>query len=187
MKNFLLGILILLAGCTAQKKDIPKRIKETKNLTVYPEDAEPDSSVELIRETTFEVPDNISMNWYDSIAGYSWLAGIEVGDSGRVFIGDRKRFAIHVFDSDGRYLRSLGQKGRGPGEFLGIGTMQIVSNRLFVFDYAQYKISIYHWILLKSPRWQVLELIRLIWINLKNWPDGFKAHLRGLETMGHCW
>jgi hypothetical protein len=42
---------------------------------------------------------------------------IEVDAAGRIYVLDHQARAIRVFDRNGRYVRSLGREGEGPGEF----------------------------------------------------------------------
>jgi len=60
-----------------------------------------------------------------------------------VFIADNSATKIHVFDSDGKYLESIGGKGTGPGQYRGITDMKMVSNKLYVFDFLQFRTTIY--------------------------------------------
>lgn len=144
MKNFFIGIAFLFVGCTVQNVDIPKHIKETENLVVYSEEAEPDYSIDLEEESFFKAPDKYSLNWFDeTVTLYSWLESIEVDDSGRVFIADNSATKIHVFDGEGNYRTSLGGKGSGPGEYLGITDTEIVSNNLHVFDFMGFRTTVY--------------------------------------------
>ncbi|NGP87729.1 6-bladed beta-propeller [Fodinibius halophilus] len=144
MKNLLIWILFVLVGCTAQKEDIPKHIKGTENLVVYSGDMPPTASVDLVREATFEAPDKYSLKWHDdTVSFYSWLESIEVDTSGRVFIADNDATKIHVFDPAGNYLKSLGRKGSGPGEFQSITNTQIGSSSLYVFDFRGFRTTVY--------------------------------------------
>lgn len=43
--------------------------------------------------------------------------GLSVDQEGRIFISDGRRQLVHVLDSAGRMLRTLGRAGDGPGEF----------------------------------------------------------------------
>jgi len=144
-KNLFIGILLFLAGCTVHpQKDIPEHIRGVKNLAVFSRDTEPTTSIKLVKEATFEAPDKYSLDWYDqTVSFYSWLAGIEIDDAGRVFIADNKATKIHVFSSDGKYLQSIGDKGTGPGEYRGITDTRIVSNKLYVFDFLQFRTTVY--------------------------------------------
>jgi hypothetical protein len=43
---------------------------------------------------------------------------------GNIYIADRASLTIKVFDTDGTYMRSIGGRGRGPGEFMQINLMR---------------------------------------------------------------
>jgi len=49
-----------------------------------------------------------------------------VDDVGNFYISDRMDYHVKVFDGSGRYLRTVGRRGQGPGEFDGLGTLSIV-------------------------------------------------------------
>ena len=40
-----------------------------------------------------------------------------IGDNGNVFILDRAEYQLLIFSPDGEHLRTIGRKGKGPGEF----------------------------------------------------------------------
>jgi len=42
---------------------------------------------------------------------------IEIGKNGLIYILDSGNNRIHVFDNSGKYIRTIGKKGQGPGEF----------------------------------------------------------------------
>lgn len=62
------------------------------------------------------------------------LGEVTIDNSDRVFIADRDRLVIHVYNPDGSYHTSLGRKGNGPGEFSGIGSIKIHSGMLYAAD-----------------------------------------------------
>lgn len=52
-----------------------------------------------------------------------------------IYISDRNMSKIRVFDKDGKFLKSLGRKGQGPGEMQNVTTMVIdKDDNLIVFD-----------------------------------------------------
>lgn len=56
-------------------------------------------------------------------------------NTGNIFIGDNDDMSIKIFSPVGRFLRTIGRKGAGPGEFERIGDMEILPDgRLLVFD-----------------------------------------------------
>ncbi|HRP07322.1 MAG TPA: 6-bladed beta-propeller, partial [Gemmatimonadales bacterium] len=42
---------------------------------------------------------------------------VALGDDGRLYVVESSPIGIMVFDSDGKYLRTIGRSGGGPGEF----------------------------------------------------------------------
>jgi hypothetical protein len=42
---------------------------------------------------------------------------VEVADDGRIYVFDRQVPALREFDAAGKYVRTLGRKGGGPGEY----------------------------------------------------------------------
>jgi len=42
---------------------------------------------------------------------------VRTDETGNIYVADRASKFIKVFDQDGNYIRSLGGRGRGPGEF----------------------------------------------------------------------
>ncbi|MXX59361.1 MAG: 6-bladed beta-propeller, partial [Rhodothermaceae bacterium] len=45
------------------------------------------------------------------------ISSFDVDSQGRVFVLDAQSQEIHVFDSDGAHIRTVGGRGTGPGEF----------------------------------------------------------------------
>jgi hypothetical protein len=68
-----------------------------------------------------------------------------VDDNGNFYITDSKENHIKVFDKSGRYLRTIGRPGQGPGEFDGIMGLSIVrtTGELAVNDVLQRRLSFF--------------------------------------------
>jgi len=71
------------------------------------------------------------------------VQGIAVDSKGRIYVGDLVNQKIHVFAKSGEYLKSIGKKGEGPGEFKIIGGLQIYDDTLFVYDWMLYRITVF--------------------------------------------
>jgi hypothetical protein len=70
----------------------------------------------------------------------------------RIYISDDSDLSVKVFDSQGKFLRSFGRKGSGPGEFEAIREMVILPDgRLLVTDDLQRRSSFF------SPEGQFLS------------------------------
>ena len=67
----------------------------------------------------------------------SSIGGIAVDSENRVYIIDRDDANVRVFEANGNYSRTIGQKGQGPGETQMPVFIQITSeNELAIYDYA---------------------------------------------------
>jgi 6-bladed beta-propeller len=81
----------------------------------------------------------------DTGDGYllSNIFDIEIGPSGQLFVGDAMAARVFVFDSTGRFRRSIGRRGYGPGEFQSPGSMGWLRDTLWVTDDAQLRVSFF--------------------------------------------
>ena len=69
---------------------------------------------------------------------------VSVDALGRLYVADGMTQVIHVFDSDGRFVRSFGGTGEGPGEFLEISGMTFDGRGdAWVWDPPQHRFSVY--------------------------------------------
>lgn len=75
---------------------------------------------------------------------FGQISAIAVDRLGRVYVADTYITDVRVFDSAGVYVRSLGRKGRGPGEFLWPdGLTWQNDSTLWVLDDANGRYSVY--------------------------------------------
>ena len=66
-----------------------------------------------------------------------------VSEDGLFYMFDQGNNRIAVFDSNGRYQRSIGRAGEGPGEFQGPRPMWLRNDTLAVFDIQQRRASLF--------------------------------------------
>lgn len=80
-------------------------------------------------------------------AEFEYLLGLPVsvceGPDGSLYVADRTSMDIRQFDRDGRYVRTIGSRGRGPGEFTRLLNIYTSDDRtsLFVLDGENRRIS----------------------------------------------
>ena len=73
------------------------------------------------------------------------IGAFDVDDSETIYISDWKESRIKIFDKNGVYLKTLGRKGQGPGEFERINRLQIINhNMLLVFDGNMKRLSLFN-------------------------------------------
>lgn len=63
------------------------------------------------------------------------IVGVRTDSLGNIYVADRETMNVRVFDRTGEYLRTIGSRGRGPGEFSHITSIHVDrKNRLIVAD-----------------------------------------------------
>lgn len=62
--------------------------------------------------------------------------------SGRVYVCDGKASNIKVFDADGKFLRTIGRQGQGPGEFKWPSMVHASANNLMVWERTSRRMSV---------------------------------------------
>lgn len=135
MMQWFLLLLILLWGCSPQKKEqLPTSLQKLKNLKVYSKKAKPAKTISFQKITVYGSTEKHLIGSKGDIA---------VDDSGRVFITDLQKMVINVFRSEGDFITQIGRKGRGPSEFIYIKSLQITNNHLYVYDFGQYKVTFF--------------------------------------------
>lgn len=66
---------------------------------------------------------------------------VKSGD--RIYVCDKKQSALHLFDLEGHFLRTLKRVGRGQGEYNDIFDFDVYKGRIFVCDISASRILIY--------------------------------------------
>ena len=67
---------------------------------------------------------------------------IAVDSRGRIFVGDQQASQIHAFGSGGEFIKSIGSKGEGPGEFSLLSDVRVgPGDSLYAFDLRRGRIS----------------------------------------------
>ncbi|TVP55872.1 MAG: 6-bladed beta-propeller, partial [Gemmatimonadales bacterium] len=59
---------------------------------------------------------------------FGLVTAIDVDSEGRIYVADRQAAEVRVFDRDGRFLRVIGSRGDGPGEYQQPDHLRITSN-----------------------------------------------------------
>lgn len=60
-----------------------------------------------------------------------------------IFIKDDANPVIFQFDKNGKYIKSIGQEGQGPGEYIKLGDFVVMGDSLYIDDMYGRKIIIY--------------------------------------------
>lgn len=140
-------VYFALVSCNSEAgSDIPQNVRQLENVRVFNFEPESVQKIELIPELKFGDTDDATIGMVERMSVFDQnriYKRIAADENGRVFIADIQQTEIHVFDSDGSWLQSLGRQGNGPGEFQHIGEIDIVSNQLYAIDAHQRKVNVF--------------------------------------------
>jgi hypothetical protein len=65
-------------------------------------------------------------------------------EKGLLFTAHEKEGIVRVFDANGKYLRSFGRKGQGPGEFSqGYGFLATIGDTTIVYNYSPWSLAFF--------------------------------------------
>lgn len=68
----------------------------------------------------------------DAEQSLTTIAGVSIGPDGLIFIAQPRDWNVRVHDAAGRFVRVIGRKGGGPGEFESISAVHWRSDTLYV-------------------------------------------------------
>lgn len=132
---------VLLAGDSLQGQEV--RIKTENGIPVVHNPKEPVPVKGQLSRLTLKPDFTIGLETEDPNYVFSGLQHVQVDDQEYIYAADWKETVIRVYDKSGKYVRSFGRKGQGPGEiglpfYLGIfqGNAVVVNdqtNGKFIF------------------------------------------------------
>ncbi|NBC67129.1 MAG: 6-bladed beta-propeller [Bacteroidetes bacterium] len=129
-------LLFLSTACSKSEEiEIPEKISEYENVSVFPADSEPQYTITLDRQTVYGDTEEIFLG--------SWLSAA-VDDRERVFIADHQNNVLHLYNPDGTYNRQIGQEGEGPGEYRSIQAIHTDQQYLHLMDSNLRRITRYN-------------------------------------------
>lgn len=125
-----------MAACSGEAEiEIPEDIAAMENVAVFPGDAEPRYNISFSREALFGDTDEIFI---------SSISGIDVDDSGNLFLADNSEGVIYAYDPNGNYRFTIGRRGEGPGEFNSVYQPTLKDGNLYVLDVQQQRASMFN-------------------------------------------
>src|SRR5688572_4630877 len=115
---------------------------QTQGVTVVSADNPPlwGTNIRLVRELRIGVADGAEEYMF---SGADRLATAVTPANGHIFVLDVGSSTVREFDSAGKYVRTFGRRGSGPGEIGRSGTIAVTGNSLLVYDQANRRLNIY--------------------------------------------
>ena len=73
---------------------------------------------------------------------YSQVAAVTVDENGTIYAVDVRTGGVRVYDANGRFQHTIGERGQGPGAFQGVSAMHVdARGRLLVADPREGRIT----------------------------------------------
>jgi hypothetical protein len=142
MKTFLLCFLILFSVCSCnkqQEKFMGIDVSQMEEIVIDAQNGiflPTDSCIEKMEYIKLETTD-------DNLIGK--ISQVLFADSLLVVVDADRAMSINVFDMKGRFKYTIGQKGRGPAEYITITNVALVPNKkqIALLDGPQHKVIHY--------------------------------------------
>jgi len=123
----------LIIGCTQPQKSYT--IEEVNGISKVI-----NSKQEII---PFELEPEVVIGNDESDLYFSRISQICEDENGNIYILDSGESAITVLDPDGKFIRKIGGKGKGPGEFIRPNSMMFTKNgNILISDTGNYRFQI---------------------------------------------
>lgn len=110
----LFSILLISTSCGKQKEEWKGKIEVEDGVIVVKNPKEP-----IYDESIFSLEEELTITGEEGKEGQMFMniVSIDVSEDGTIYVLDGKAANIKVFDSSGKFLKTIGRRGQGPGEF----------------------------------------------------------------------
>ncbi len=98
-------------------------------------------TIHYSQEKTFKKVFDLTENKKDENYLFWDPASFDIDEEGNIYVADTKNSRIQKYDESGKYIATFGQRGEGPGEFIYPYYIRISSNKIFIFDAGNIRIS----------------------------------------------
>ena len=138
---YLVLIVFIISSCTPKQEEVERIIEDgveviVNHLEPYQIKGEPNT---FTLEEDFVI-DTESENLAE--LGMDYMELFDVDPKGNIYIYSSEQ--LIKFDNKGHYVQTFGRKGQGPGEYIYIHTVRIVSGKISVFDEQNAKFIFYN-------------------------------------------
>ena len=126
-----ISAFMMLVSCQKQKAEWKGNIEEVDGVIVVKNPKEP-----MYGEDVFSLEEELSIGEVEGREEYMFtgIRSMVVDDAGRIYVLDRREPHVKVFDQNGTYIRTIGRRGQGPGEFTMPLSISITRQNEFVVD-----------------------------------------------------
>jgi len=111
-----LALLLLVPTGSSQAQSLPKwrgTIITEGDVTVVTNPDEP-----IYKTPIFELKEDLSLGGPRAIGDYAFgsIRNFVIDEQGSIYVLDGKNYRVQAFDDSGKFIRTIGRKGQGPGD-----------------------------------------------------------------------
>lgn len=159
---------VFFVSCGKQGTEWTGTIEAVDGVTVVKNPKEP-----VYSENILSLEEELSIGEAEGREEYifSRVRDVEVDKTGRIYALDSKEANVKVFDQDGNYIRTIGRKGQGPGEFQIPNDIYIDDkDKLYISDVENDRLSVFneHGDFVDSFNFNEYSVSKIIGVNKKN-------------------
>jgi hypothetical protein len=142
--NIKMAVFVLVLSSALAQQTPPWKGKITKDgdVTIVKNPKDP-----IHKEPILSLKEDFAIGGAQAKGEYALALprSLAVDKAGDLFILDVKESCIRVFDHSGKYLKTIGRKGQGPGEIGGASSMSLPpgSNELAVVDISNRRLAFF--------------------------------------------
>jgi len=165
LRSFIVVSTAIFAAFCAKDKNVWRgSIEEVNGVTIVRNPEEP-----IYEGNLFTAEEELSIGGEEGSDTYAFsdISHLTADDQGRIYALDRKESHVKVFDAEGRYLRTIGRPGQGPGDLNEPIFVYFLRNELLVTQYE--RLSFF------SPEGDLLRTVPMV----KETPTRARCNSRG--------
>jgi len=137
-----LSAFITLISFGGQKAEWKGTIKEEDGVTVVYNPQDP-----IYRNNIFYLEEELSIERISTKPKeemFQNIVSLVIDDAGNIYILDKKAANIKIFNNNGNFLKIIGRRGEGPGEFVSPENVALSpNNELYVYDSRRFTIQVF--------------------------------------------
>lgn len=165
LRFFVVTVAAFLAAfCAKDKNSWRGTVEEVNGVTIVRNPEEP-----VYEGSLFATEEELSIGDEEGSDTYAFsdISHLTADDRGRIYALDRKESHVKVFDAEGRYLRTIGRPGQGPGDLNEPIFVYFLRNELLITQYE--RLSFF------SPDGDLLRTVAMV----KETPTRARCNSRG--------
>ena len=135
------SIILIFVSCQQPRTEWKGTIEVADGVATVKNPEEP-----IYRGDVLNLEEDLSIGAFEGKDEYTFsqINDLDVDDNGNIYGIDNSSAHIRVFDSNGKFLRTVGSKGQGPGEMQMPLFVQITSqDEIAVYDYLTQRLVLF--------------------------------------------